>query len=205
MSMSDISDNGQKKPLPQCTCMKDSFAYLPREVRPKPAQKTGGLRKVTCPGCGLEYWTNRKTDLCITCEKKGQGMKKSVLFLCTGNSCRSQMAEAIINARGGIWEAVSAGSKPAGYIHPKVLEVLAEIGIRHEGRSKPVDEFRGVDFDLVVTVCDTADEECPVWLGKGKKLNHSFPDPAKTDNIDDFRKVRDDMLREIIPLLQGHS
>ena len=89
-------------------------------------------------------------------------MKRKVLFLCTGNSCRSQIAEAIVNYRlGDRWEAVSAGTKPAGYVHPKVLEALTEIGIQHQGRSKSVNEFRGVDFDLVVTVCDSAAEECP--------------------------------------------
>lgn len=129
-------------------------------------------------------------------------MKHKVLFLCTGNSCRSQMAEAIVNYRlGETWEAVSAGTKPAGYVHPKALEVLSEIEIQHTGRSKLVDEFQGVDFDLVVTVCDSAAEECPLWLGKGKRVHHSFPDPAKTDDINDFRKVRDDMEREIIYLL----
>jgi arsenate reductase (thioredoxin) len=74
-------------------------------------------------------------------------MKRKVLFLCTGNSCRSQMAEAIVNARlGEEWEAVSAGTKPAGYVHPKALAGLAEIGIQHQGRSKLAEEFRGVDF-----------------------------------------------------------
>ena len=127
---------------------------------------------------------------------------KKVLFLCTGNSCRSQMAEAIVNAKlGDTWEAVSAGTKPAGYVHPKALEALSEIGIRHEGRSKRADEFKGVEFDLVVTVCDSAAEECPVWLGKGKRTHHSFPDPAITDNMDDFRKVRDDIEIEITKLL----
>jgi arsenate reductase len=130
-------------------------------------------------------------------------MKRKVLFLCTGNSCRSQMAEAIVNARmADEWQAVSAGTKPAGYVHPKAVEALAEIGIRHEGRSKRADEFRDVDFDLVVTVCDSAAEECPVWLGKGKKVHHSFPDPALTDEMDDFRKVRDDIAREIPQLLK---
>jgi arsenate reductase len=130
-------------------------------------------------------------------------MKRKVLFLCTGNSCRSQMAEAIVSARlGDEWEAVSAGTKPAGFVHPKALEALAEIGIRHEGRSKGADEFRDVEFDLVVTVCDSAAEECPVWLGKGKRVHHSFPDPAKTDAMDEFRKVRDDIAREIPPLLK---
>jgi arsenate reductase len=129
-------------------------------------------------------------------------MKRKVLFLCTGNSCRSQMAEAIVNARlGDKWEAVSAGTKPAGYVHPKALEALSEIGIEHTGRSKLADEFKGVDFDLVVTVCDSAAEECPVWLGKGKRTHHSFPDPAITDNMDDFRKVRDDIELEITKLL----
>lgn len=129
-------------------------------------------------------------------------MKRKVLFLCTGNSCRSQMAEAIVNAQlGDRWEAVSAGTKPAGFVHPKALAALAEIGIEHTGRSKLADEFKGVDFDLVITVCDSAAEECPLWLGKGKRLHHSFPDPAKTDDMDDFRKVRDDIAHEIITLL----
>ncbi|RJP54414.1 MAG: arsenate reductase ArsC [Anaerolineaceae bacterium] len=131
---------------------------------------------------------------------------KKVLFLCTGNSCRSQMAEAIVNARmGEEWQAVSAGTKPAGYVHAKAVEALSEIGIQHEGRSKRADEFREDAFDLVVTVCDSAAEECPVWLGKGKKIHHSFPDPALTDDMDDFRKVRDDIAREMVKLLSEHS
>ena len=132
--------------------------------------------------------------------------KRRALFLCTGNSCRSQLAEAIVNARlGETWEAVSAGTKPAGYVHPKALAALAEIGIQHQGRSKLVDEFKGVDFDLVVTVCDSAAEECPIWLGKGKRMHHSFPDPAKTDDMNDFRKVRDDIECEIIALLENNA
>lgn len=130
-------------------------------------------------------------------------MKRKVLFLCTGNSCRSQMAEALVNARlRDEWEAVSAGTKPAGFVHPKALAALQEIGIRHVGRSKTADEFREVPFDLVVTVCDSAAEECPVWLGKGKRTHYSFPDPALTDNLDDFRTVRDDIEREITQLLR---
>jgi arsenate reductase len=128
-------------------------------------------------------------------------MKRKVLFLCTGNSCRSQMAEAIVNARlGEEWKAVSAGTKPAGFVHPKAVAALQEIEIQHEGRSKMVDEFRDVPFDLVVTVCDSAVEECPVWLGK--RTHHSFPDPALTDIMDDFRTVRDDIEREITQLLK---
>jgi arsenate reductase (thioredoxin) len=130
-------------------------------------------------------------------------MKRKVLFLCTGNSCRSQMAEAIINARlGDTWEAVSAGTKPAGYTHPKVVAALSEIGIQHEGRSKLADEFKGVDFDLVVTVCDSAAEECPVWLGKGKRVHHSFFDPAQTDDMEDFRRVRDEIAQVIPNILE---
>jgi arsenate reductase len=117
--------------------------------------------------------------------------KLRVLFLCTGNARLSET-----------WEAVSAGTRPTGYVHPKALEALREIGIEHIGRSKLADEFKGVNFDLVVTVCDSATEECPVWLGNGKRLHHSFPDPAKTDDMDDFRKVRDDIAREIPHLLK---
>ena len=113
------------------------------------------------------------------------------------------MAEAIVNARlGEAWHAVSAGTKPAGYVHPKALEALAEIGIQHTGRSKRADEFREVDFDLVVTVCDSAAEECPIWLGKGKKVHHSFPDPALTDDMNDFRTVRDDIEKVMLALLK---
>ena len=131
---------------------------------------------------------------------------KKVLFLCTGNSCRSQMAEAIVNARlGSQWEAVSAGTKPAGYTHPKAIAALTEIGIQHEGRSKLADEFRGTEFDLVVTVCDSAAEECPIWLGKGKRVHHSFFDPAKTDDLNDFRMVRDEIAQIIPQILEQHA
>lgn len=136
---------------------------------------------------------------------------KKVLFLCTGNSCRSQMAEAIINARmGDAWQAVSAGTKPAEFVHPKALEALSEIGIQHEGRSKQADEFRDVNFDLVVTVCDSAAEECPIWLGKGNRTHHSFPDPAKAEGTDEevmnvFRAVRDDIEKEMTQLLEAQS
>lgn len=116
------------------------------------------------------------------------------------------MAEAIVNAcLADEWEAVSAGTLPTGYVHPKAIQALAEIGIQHQGHSKPVDEFRNVDFDLVVTVCDSAAEECPLWLGKGKRVHHSFPDPAKTDDMDDFRRVRDSIHREILTILEEYG
>ncbi len=134
--------------------------------------------------------------------------KRKILFLCTGNSCRSQMAEAIVNAKfGKKWEAYSAGIKPAGYVHPKAQTVLAEIGIQHEGRSKLAEEFRGIDFNLVITVCDDAAENCPIWLGKGRKAHLSFPDPAKVKGSDEevmavFRTVRDELARQLPVLLR---
>ncbi len=137
--------------------------------------------------------------------------KRKVLFLCTGNSARSQMAEAIVNSRpGNNWEAFSAGTEPAENVHPKTLDVLAEIGIRHAGRPKAADEFRGVDFDLVVTLCDDAADNCPVWPGKGNHLHLGFPDPAEADGTDDeitaaFRKVRDDLQQRLIPLLEKYA
>jgi arsenate reductase len=135
-------------------------------------------------------------------------LKRRVLFLCTGNSCRSQMAEAIVNARmGDEWEALSAGTHPTGFVHPMTLRALAEIGIAHRGRSKQVDEFRDQPFDLVVTVCDSAAEECPLWLGPGRRVHLGFPDPAKASGSDDavlaaFRSVRDDMTRKVTELLK---
>ena len=127
---------------------------------------------------------------------------KKVLFLCTGNSCRSQMAEAIVNDKlGETWQAYSAGTKPAGYVHSKAIQALSEIGIEHQGVSKLADEYRNIDFDLVITVCDSAAEECPMWLGKGKRIHHSFPDPAISDDIGDFREVRDNIMTVIPKIL----
>ncbi len=134
-------------------------------------------------------------------------MQRKVLFLCTGNSCRSQMAEAIVNTRwGDAWDAYSAGTQPAGYVHPLALRVLGEVGIQHEGRSKRADEYGAVPFDLVVTVCDDAAENCPVWLGKGRRVHVGFPDPAKATGSEDevlavFRQVRDDIATRIGELL----
>ncbi len=118
------------------------------------------------------------------------------------------MAEAIVNSRlGDAWEAVSAGTVPAGHVHPNALRALAEIGIEHHGRSKSADEFRDVPFDLVVTVCDDAAENCPVWLGPGQRAHLSFTDPAKITGSEEqvmaaFRSVRDDIARRIPALLQ---
>ena len=135
-------------------------------------------------------------------------VKKKVLFLCTGNSCRSQMAEAIANKmRGEYWQVFSAGTMPAGYVHPRALQVLAEIGIQHNGTSKHVDFFKGFEFDMVVTVCDSAAEECPLWLGSGKRVHLGFPDPARAVGTEQeilqiFRKVRDDIAARLPVLLK---
>ena len=135
-------------------------------------------------------------------------MRRKVLFLCTGNSARSQTAEAIVNARlGDAWEAHSAGTRPVGTVHPNALEALREIGIEHNGRSKDVAEYRGAAFDLVVTVCDDAAEECPLWLGSGHRVHLGLPDPAKAQGSDAevaavFRRVRDDILAKVPALLR---
>jgi arsenate reductase len=105
-----------------------------------------------------------------------------VLVLCTGNSCRSVMAEALINHFGrGRYQAWSAGSVPAGYVHRKSIETLKRHGINPgQPRSKSWNEFAEQSFDLVITVCDqAAGESCPLFPGKPKKLHWSTPDPAK--------------------------
>ncbi len=118
------------------------------------------------------------------------------------------MAEAIVNAASpDVWSAFSAGTRPAGYVHLKAIAVLEEIGIQHQGVSKNVAEFQGEHFDLVVTVCDSAAEDCPVWLGSGRKLHISFPDPADATGTEEeimavFRGVRDDIRQKILTTLQ---
>jgi arsenate reductase len=138
--------------------------------------------------------------------------KSSILFLCTGNSCRSQIAEGLANHfLGNSWEADSAGTEPAGYIHPMAIEVMAEIGIDiSHHRSKSVYAFRGSRFDLVITVCDAAAENCPVWLGPGRVVHQSFPDPAQAQGTESeklavFRRVRDDIRKSLLPLLEGET
>ncbi len=134
--------------------------------------------------------------------------KLRVLILCTGNSSRSQMAEAIINHdKGDRWQAFSAGTHPSGAVHPLAIQALAEIGIEHHGISKPVEQFRGEPFDLVITVCDDAAENCPVWLGSGKRAHISFPDPAKAvgsevERMAVFRSVRDGIKDKVLAYLE---
>jgi arsenate reductase (thioredoxin) len=135
--------------------------------------------------------------------------KQRVLFLCTGNSCRSQIAEAITNHElGDQWEAQSAGSKPAGYVHPMALQALAEIGIQHNGSSKSVESLKKENFDLIITVCADDAENCPVWLGPGKKMHLPFPDPASASGTEEerlavFRRVRDALGTEITGVLKN--
>jgi len=135
--------------------------------------------------------------------------KRKVLFLCTGNSCRSQMAEAIVNAQfGDEWSAFSAGTEPAGYVHRMALEALREIGIEHAGLSKSVQQFVGQPFNVVMTVCDSAAENCPVWFGQGQRVHISFRDPAKfmggpEETREEFRAVRDEIASKVTDTLKS--
>ena len=135
---------------------------------------------------------------------------RKVLILCTGNSCRSQLAEAIVNAElAEEWQAFSAGTQPAGFVHLLALRALEEIGIQHRGVSKSAEIFHGSAFDVVITVCDDAAENCPLWLGKGKRVHIGFPDPAQAPGSDAekmqvFRQVRDDIRVRIVAFLKGY-
>lgn len=136
---------------------------------------------------------------------------KRVLFLCSGNSARSQMAEGLANRMlAGTWEAVSAGTRPAGHVHPLAVRAMDELGIDiRTQRSKSVDVFRGADLDLVVTLCDSAAQECPVWLGKGRVEHVDLPDPAAAEGTEEerleaFRRVRDAIRRRVVePMAEG--
>lgn len=137
-------------------------------------------------------------------------MKKSVLFVCTHNSARSQMAEAFLRYFfGDAYEALSAGIEPTG-LHPLAIKVMAEIGIDIRcQKSKSIEEFLNREIDLVVTVCDLAREKCPYFpLGK-RKIHISFPDPALEEaseekKLEKFRQVRDQIrdwiLKNFTPL-----
>ena len=137
--------------------------------------------------------------------------RRRVLFLCTGNSCRSQMAEALVNSRlADRWQAFSAGTKPTGYVHSRATSVLEEIGINHQGSSKDVSQFIGNNFDLVVTVCDSAAKDCPLWLGTNTQVHLAFEDPASFEGDDDyvlgkFRQVRDEIAVKIPGLLARYE
>lgn len=124
--------------------------------------------------------------------------RKRVLILCTGNSCRSQMAEGWVNAElGEFWKADSAGTSPADEVHPLAVAAMAEVAIDiSTARPQSVEGLLDADWDLVVTVCDSAKETCPVFPGRAEKIHVSFPDPADATGSDDavmevFRTVRD--------------
>ena len=134
--------------------------------------------------------------------------KYRVLVLCTGNSARSQMAEGLINAQlADRFVAFSAGTRPAGYVHPQAIAALREIGIDiSQQRSKSVDEFGREPFDVVVTVCDDAAENCPVWLGRGQRVHIGFSDPAAAapeQQAHQFRVVRDTIQQQLLGYLRN--
>jgi arsenate reductase len=125
--------------------------------------------------------------------------RERVLVLCTGNSARSQMAEGLLrHDAGGRYDVESAGVAP-GRVRPEAIAVMREIGIDISGhRSKHLDEFAGQQFDYVLTVCDHANESCPVLPGQGRRLHRSFEDPAalqgdEQERLAAFRRVRDDI------------
>jgi len=132
-----------------------------------------------------------------------QTKKKRVLFLCTGNSCRSQMAEALLRElAGNEFDAVSAGTNPTR-INAMAVRVMAEAAIDISSQhSKSVDEMKGEKFDYVITVCDRAREACPVFPHDAQKLHWSFEDPAEATGTEEerlsvFRRVRDEIAERV--------
>lgn len=130
-------------------------------------------------------------------------MKKSILILCTGNSCRSQMAEGFLKSFDPELEVYSAGTNPSGKVHPKAVTVMNEAGVDiGMNYPKSVDVFLDKPFDFVITVCDNARETCPVFSGKvGKRLHIGFLDPAEATGTEDeillvFRIVRDKIKKD---------
>lgn len=130
-------------------------------------------------------------------------MKKKILILCTGNSCRSQMAEGFLKSFDDNLEVYSAGTKPAEKVNPNAVQVMKEVGIDISNNyPKDVEQFVNQSFDYVITVCDNAKETCPVFIGKvGKQLHIGFEDPAEATGTEEeilavFRKVRDEIKRD---------
>ncbi len=131
-----------------------------------------------------------------------QKVKPTVLILCTGNSCRSHLAEGILRAAAGdSLNVQSAGSKPAGYVHPLAIQVMKEIGIDISvHRSKHMDEFLKQPVETVITVCGNADQACPMFPGQMNRYHWGFDDPAHATGTDEaklavFRRVRDEIKR----------
>lgn len=136
--------------------------------------------------------------------------RKKILFLCTHNSARSQMAEGILkNLYGDLYEAFSAGSEPTS-VNPIAVQAMSEIGIDiSHNRSKHVNEFVGKEFDLVVTLCSDARETCPFVPGARKYIHHGFVDPAASSNLAKalvlFREVRDELTEWISKEFGDHG
>ena len=135
--------------------------------------------------------------------------KKKVLILCTGNSARSQMAEGLLRHEAGDrFEVVSAGVNPT-QVKPEAIEVMSEVGINISGHhSKSVDEFSGQNFDYVITVCDNANEQCPIFPGNVNRLHWSFEDPAaavgdKEARLAVFRRVRNEIRKRLESFIQS--
>jgi len=134
---------------------------------------------------------------------------KRVLFLCTGNSARSQMAEGLLNhmSHGG-WKVQSAGIFPS-YVHPLAIRAMEDIGIDiSQQTSKSMDQFINEKFDYVITLCDDAANFCPTFLGGGKRLHWPFEDPAAAigtieERLVVFRRIRDEIKRKIEELLKS--
>jgi arsenate reductase len=131
-----------------------------------------------------------------------------VLFLCTENACRSQMAEGLVNHDlAGQVQAFSAGVRPSR-VNPRAVRVMAELGIDiSHHRSKSVDELAGERFDLVITLCDQAQEQCPFFPGDTEVRHVGFPDPARATGTEEgimaaFGQVRDEIRQQIIPLIK---
>jgi len=127
-------------------------------------------------------------------------MKPTVLILCTGNSCRSHLAEGILRAAAGdVLDVQSAGSKPAGYVHPLAIQVMKEIGIDIASHhSKHMNDFLQQNVETVVTVCGNADQACPMFPGQVNRYHWGFDDPAHATGTDVeklavFRRVRDEI------------
>ncbi|MFM1748946.1 MAG: hypothetical protein RLZZ188_2612 [Verrucomicrobiota bacterium] len=136
--------------------------------------------------------------------------KPLVLILCTGNSCRSHLAEGILRAAAGDFlEVASAGSKPAGYVHPLAIRALHEIGIDISAHtSKYLNEFTARPVETVITVCGNADQVCPVFPGQLNRHHWPFDDPAHAAGTDDekfavFRRVRDEIRRVFTAYAEG--
>ena len=135
--------------------------------------------------------------------------KKKILFLCTGNAARSQMAEALARIDyGDIVDPVSAGSRPAGFVHPFALRAIQDLGFGLEGaRSKGAQEFEGAALDLVVTVCDAAAADCPSWPGARHLVHWSVEDPSfvsgENARLAAFRATRDELRRRIDGLMEA--